>query len=69
MAVGGKIVYSTCSLNPVENESVIHRLLAETDGAVELVDVSSDLPGLVYTPGITNSRMHIVLTTLNCLKF
>ncbi|KAJ8973049.1 hypothetical protein NQ317_011329 [Molorchus minor] len=52
LTVGGKIVYSTCSINPIENEAVIHRLLAETDGALELVDISSSLPGLKYFPGM-----------------
>lgn len=52
LAVGGKLVYSTCSLNPIENEAVIHRLLSQTDGALELVDVSSSLPGLKYSEGL-----------------
>ncbi|CAH1236068.1 unnamed protein product [Diabrotica balteata] len=50
--VGGKLVYSTCSINPIENESVIHRLLAEHEGVLELVDVSEVLPGLKYSPGM-----------------
>lgn len=54
LTVGGRLVYSTCSLNPIENEAVIHRLLKETDGSLQLVDVSASLPGLKYTPG-TNS--------------
>lgn len=45
-------MYSTCSLNPLENESVIHRLLSETDGALQLVDVTASLPSLKFTPGI-----------------
>lgn len=51
LSVGGRIVYSTCSLNPIENESVIHRILSETEGALKLVEVSDSLPGLKYIPG------------------
>lgn len=54
LAEGGRLVYSTCSLNPVENESVIHRILAETGDALELVDVADSLPGLKYATGKEN---------------
>ncbi|XP_066262193.1 tRNA (cytosine(34)-C(5))-methyltransferase isoform X1 [Euwallacea similis] len=54
LTMEGRIVYSTCSLNPVENEAVIHRMLVEANGALELVDVSRSLPGLKYTPGMTS---------------
>lgn len=54
LSVGGRLVYSTCSLNPIENEAVIHRILEETDGALELVDISSSLPGLKYICGMEN---------------
>lgn len=47
------MVYSTCSLNPVENEAVIYRLLKDSDGALELVDATDMLPGLKTTPGMT----------------
>lgn len=46
------MVYSTCSLNPIENEAVVHRLLKEADGAVEMVDASGSLPGLKFMPGL-----------------
>lgn len=37
--------YSSCSINPVENEAVIARLLRKSDGALELVDCRDKLPG------------------------
>ncbi|KAJ3648435.1 hypothetical protein Zmor_020239 [Zophobas morio] len=54
LTTGGRLVYSTCSINPIENEAVIHRLLSETDGALQLVDVGSSLPGLKFMPGMEN---------------
>lgn len=54
LKVGGRLVYSTCSLNPIENEAVLHRLIKEADGALELVDASSLVPGLKFTPGLTH---------------
>ena len=46
LAVGGRLVYSTCSLSPLENEAVVARLIQDTGFAVKLVDVSQQLPGL-----------------------
>ncbi|EGC37420.1 hypothetical protein DICPUDRAFT_30335 [Dictyostelium purpureum] len=52
LKVGGRIVYSTCSMNPVENEAVIAALLKRSEGSMKLVDVSSQYPDLVRSPGI-----------------
>lgn len=53
LSVGGRLVYSTCSLNPIENEAVLHNLLARVDGALELIEVSHMLPSLKFSPGVT----------------
>jgi len=36
--VGGYMCYSTCSMNPIENEAVVAELLRLADGAIHLVD-------------------------------
>lgn len=56
LAVGGRLVYSTCSLNPIENEAVLHRLVKESDGALEIVDATDMVPGLKFYKGMTSWR-------------
>jgi hypothetical protein len=51
LKVGGMMTYSTCSFNPVEDEAVVHELVSKGNGAIEIVDVSAYLPGLVRRPG------------------
>lgn len=51
---GGRLVYSTCSFNPIEDEAIISNIIALTDGGVELVDVSSELNGLKYSQGLSD---------------
>lgn len=53
LEIGGRLVYSTCSFNPVENEAVIHRVLQETGDSLKLVDVENMLPGLKFHKGMT----------------
>lgn len=57
LAEGGRMVYSTCSLNPIEDEAVIASLLEKSEGSLELADVSTELPGLKWMPGITDWRV------------
>lgn len=51
LAVGGLMVYSTCSLNPIEDEAVVAEVYRRAKGALELVDLSSKLPELHSRPG------------------
>jgi tRNA (cytosine34-C5)-methyltransferase len=57
LKVGGRLVYSTCSFNPVENEAVVASVLEEAQGAVELIDVSNDLPGLNRVAGLQSWKV------------
>lgn len=57
LKVGGIMVYSTCSFNPVENEAVVAELLRRAGGSLELLDVSKKLPQLVTRPGRSKWRV------------
>jgi tRNA (cytosine34-C5)-methyltransferase len=46
------MVYSTCSMNPVENEAVVYNLLLKFKGQLELCDVREKLKGLKTLNGL-----------------
>ncbi|WFD42066.1 multisite-specific tRNA:(cytosine-C(5))-methyltransferase [Malassezia psittaci] len=54
---GGRLVYSTCSLNPVENEAVVAAALRHFKNDVELLDCSEMLPSLKRRQGMTNWKV------------
>ncbi|SCU81581.1 LAFA_0C05952g1_1 [Lachancea sp. 'fantastica'] len=50
---GGKLVYSTCSMNPIENEAVVAGALRHFGDKIKLIDCQDKLPGLVRSKGIS----------------
>jgi len=46
---GGTLVYSTCSISPLENDGVIERLLQKKNQTVELDPANADLQDLEPT--------------------
>ena len=68
---GGRILYSTCTFAPEENELVVADILAEQDGQLELrpAPVSALLPGLATRPGVTRWEGRVLADELSrCLR-
>lgn len=58
---GGLVCYSTCSLNPIEDEAVVCEAMRQFQTAVELVDLREVLarkcPGLIVHQGLTTWKV------------
>nr|OQO20247.1 hypothetical protein B0A51_17063 [Rachicladosporium sp. CCFEE 5018] len=56
LKAGGRVVYSTCSLNPLENEAVVSSAIERCGGMqkIDIIDCSDQLPGLKRVPGRTD---------------
>ncbi|ESQ53256.1 hypothetical protein EUTSA_v10024482mg [Eutrema salsugineum] len=58
LKVGGRMIYSTCSMNPIEDEAVVAEILRRCGCSVELVDASDKLPRLIRRPGLKKWKVH-----------
>lgn len=54
---GGRLVYSTCSTNPIENEAVVAAAI-KAMGNIKTVDCSDRLPGLVRHKGVSTWKVY-----------
>ena len=54
LKVGGRVVFSTCSMNPIENEAVVAAAIERCGGVdkVKLLDQTNALPGMKRRPGL-----------------
>ena len=50
--VGGRVVYSTCSLSPIENEAAVAHILRKARGSLRLLDARK-LVSIKSSPGLT----------------
>ncbi|KAJ5975470.1 Multisite-specific tRNA:(cytosine-C(5))-methyltransferase [Penicillium waksmanii] len=59
LKVGGRVVYSTCSMNPVENEAVVASAIERCGGSVnvKIIDCSEELAGLKRAPGMRDWKV------------
>jgi len=57
LKVGGIMVYSTCSLYPLENEAVVAELLRRFPDSLEIVDVCDKIPDLKRGKGLNTWKV------------
>ena len=60
LEVGGRMIYSTCSMNPIENESVVAAFLNSVNGAAELINVHPLMPSFKMAPGLSECKPFLV---------
>lgn len=49
------MLYSTCSINPIEDEAVVCEVMRRVnEGALQLIDVHDKMPGFKGRRGLTN---------------
>lgn len=73
--LGGRLIYSTCTVNPQENESVVAEFLAEYESEFSRVDISTLLPQKLldadplFKQTAINGEITLLPDAVNCEGF
>ena len=60
------MTYSTCSLNPIENEAVVAAILKKYAGKIRLLPSEQTMKGFIFTPGMTEWKFMHMKTRKEC---